>query len=1572
MKSTTVGAIAISVVAAAIWALLPVGVALANGEIVAWGNNNFGQCNAPSPSADFIAVAAGESHSLGLKADGSIVAWGNNENGQCNVPSPNADFIAVAAGSMHSLGLKANGSIVAWGYNGNGQCNVGLPNTGYVAVSAGTYHSLGLRAGGSIEAWGYNGTGALDVASPNSDYIAMAAGVFHSLGLKADGTVAAWGSNTSGQCDVPLPNRHFVAVAARLNSSSGLIADGSIVAWGENGYGQADIPAPNADFVGFSVGYGHIMGLKAGGSIVAWGFNDNGQGNVPLPNAGFAAVAAGAYHSLALKGEAPSLPIVSCSSLQVYDPATGAYDPTLMNVSVTVEGIVYVAPGTYSDIGGGYLQDETGGINFWRENLPTNIHNGDRIRITGSLWPDGAELYVGAYTYAKLDSGLVVTPTAYSVSALLGDFGHTGSRVWVRGTIADLTEDSFWLEDGGDRIEVRRSSYAGIDFSGLSEGASYSVISPCLKAEANLYLKPARQADIVASVHYVGNNGDDENPGTRTQPFRTIQRAVDAALSGDEVVILNGVYSGPGNVNISWLDKDLSIGSESSDPQLCVMECAGEPGFIFADTIAPGTNEISFSGLTIIGAATAVQVTGGSPHTPALFESAVDVGVSRCIIRDGSNGVILQYAQLEIESTTIMNNQCSGISASADGIVFSMSNCTIANNGGGCLVYSSRGCDIDVEATEIVRNGRGFEYGCDVGGASFRHCRVDSNSAGSGIEAMGFITHTSMTDCSITGNARNGIAYGRSSVKASLYASRCRFSGNGEQGIATFVPYADLRLSEVLVVDNLGWGIGPNIGKDLQVHGSPKSGKDPLIGVIDIHASEIRNNSMGGIDVDGMYSAITVDNTTIADNGGIGLDLATTIQPTLYSLTETTIANNAGHGISASASNWTASQLLVANNSGAAIDLLNSSTVALSCSDLYGNLGGDWTPPIVAQAEVNGNFSADPYFCGLADSTYAIAENSPCAPGNHPIGTVCGKIGAWRVGCGVVVPPVLAQLLPLPAESGPVSCGSTTILGFRYTPGAATPALRGYSVRVVADGPVTYTTADFTPGVLPVGAETYFRPYENAPNDFTVDFTILGGATTGIATEEDLFSVTFHGAGDGVAGVHITQVDFRDLDNQPFPVEHTTPASIIVDCGPPPPVTAVTAVPGHHKVALAWTDPEAPDLAAVTILRGMWRNEAGASAYPLYGLAAASSPPARPDSLASALAGSEWTVVADVAPGTGSFTDEIPERGIYFYEVFAIDAVGNASAHSVLSAQATNYWLGDVAMGEGDGYVNIFDMSALGDSYGVSAGHPSFSAVADVGPTDTANGDGMPLPDGLVAFDDLMIFSQNFGEVGPAKSEPMPQQDLKIVWRQESGREWSCHLAQACADLRGLRVTAGIPAGARVTVTAGPLLSRQAGPVFLKNAGADLDVGLCLMGRNLGFEGEGELFRIVLTGEGDLGHADFEARSVDNKRLALAITSDVAESLPVKFAAGPSFPNPFNATTTIQFDLPEPQRSSVTIYSLDGRQVRTLLSQDMAAGRHAIQWDGKNERGGAVASGTYFCRIEAGPYRATQKMVLAK
>jgi len=81
------------------------------GSIVGWGVQVVVQ---DMDLKDIMVIAAGGFHSLGLRPDGSILAWGFNNWGQCNVPSLNSDFIAIAAGGEYSLGLKSDGTIVAW------------------------------------------------------------------------------------------------------------------------------------------------------------------------------------------------------------------------------------------------------------------------------------------------------------------------------------------------------------------------------------------------------------------------------------------------------------------------------------------------------------------------------------------------------------------------------------------------------------------------------------------------------------------------------------------------------------------------------------------------------------------------------------------------------------------------------------------------------------------------------------------------------------------------------------------------------------------------------------------------------------------------------------------------------------------------------------------------------------------------------------------------------------------------------------------------------------------------------------------------------------------------------------------------------------------------------------------------------------------------------------------------------------------------------------------------------------------------------------------------------------------
>jgi hypothetical protein len=96
-----------------------------------------------------VAIAAGGFHSLRVKADGSMVAWGRNNYGQSNVPAPNGGFVAVAAGDQHNLGLKAHygdmncDGVVDFG-DSNPFVQLLIGGSGSVPLSAFSHDRIGL------------------------------------------------------------------------------------------------------------------------------------------------------------------------------------------------------------------------------------------------------------------------------------------------------------------------------------------------------------------------------------------------------------------------------------------------------------------------------------------------------------------------------------------------------------------------------------------------------------------------------------------------------------------------------------------------------------------------------------------------------------------------------------------------------------------------------------------------------------------------------------------------------------------------------------------------------------------------------------------------------------------------------------------------------------------------------------------------------------------------------------------------------------------------------------------------------------------------------------------------------------------------------------------------------------------------------------------------------------------------------------------------------------------------------------------------------------------------------------
>ena len=80
-----------------------------------------------------------------------------------------------------------------------------------------------------------------------------------------------------------------------------------------------------------------------------------------------------------------------------------------------------------------------------------------------------------------------------------------------------------------------------------------------------------------------------------------------------------------------------------------------------------------------------------------------------------------------------------------------------------------------------------------------------------------------------------------------------------------------------------------------------------------------------------------------------------------------------------------------------------------------------------------------------------------------------------------------------------------------------------------------------------------------------------------------------------------------------------------------------------------------------------------------------------------------------------------------------------------------------------------------------------------------------------------------------------------------------------------------------------------------------------------------------------------------------------------------SYPNPFNPTTTITFTIPASMHTSVRIFNTLGMEVATLLDTAVGPGAHTVVWNAAS-----YASGPYFCQLQAGSFRAMQRMLLLR
>ncbi len=123
--------------------------------------------------------------------------------------------------------------------------------------------------------------------------------------------------------------------------------------------------------------------------------------------------------------------------------------------------------------------------------------------------------------------------------------------------------------------------------------------------------------------------------------------------------------------------------------------------------------------------------------------------------------------------------------------------------------------------------------------------------------------------------------------------------------------------------------------------------------------------------------------------------------------------------------------------------------------------------------------------------------------------------------------------------------------------------------------------------------------------------------------------------------------------------------------------------------------------------------------------------------------------------------------------------------------------------------------------------------------------------------------------------------------------------------------------------------------------------------------------------------SDVETNGVETKHeesaetVRFVLNEEIAQTK-LDYVLAQNFPNPFNPSTQINFQIAKTQKVSLKIYNLKGQLVKELVNEKMKIGSYSAIWDGTNSLGKQVSSGTYFYKIDAGIFSQTNKMVLLK